>query len=178
MSVSALLSSSCALYDPIIILVMEPTTSHFPRSKSISHLTLRASPQIRLLSLVQSFCSGLQSDSLVCFRARTPLLCLSRARPRRRPSPPTPQQRRCPSWITTHRWVMDRRQLGFLQSSWIIYFLSVISLLASLEYHEFWIPTWENLYLHFLFIPIRHFPPHVFLSSFIPLITSSFFWES
>ena len=109
MSVSALLSSSCALYDPIIILVMEPTTSHFPRSKSISHLTLRASPQIRLLSLVQSLCSGLQSDSLVCFRVRTPLLCLSRARPRHRPSPPTPQQRRCPSWITTHRWVMRRQ---------------------------------------------------------------------
>lgn len=61
------------LYDPIIILVMELILLRIFHALSISHLTLRASPQIRLLSQVQSLWPSLTVTRLFQSEDSSPL---------------------------------------------------------------------------------------------------------
>ena len=126
------------LYDPIIILVMELILLHIFHALSISHLTLRASPQIRLLSQVQSRWPSLTVTRLFQSEDSSPLSQSCVASAQTIPSHPPAKTVSIVDYYSQVGHPLEtetRKSFRVLMN--YIFFLILISLLASLEYHEF-----------------------------------------
>ena len=111
------------LYDPIIILVMELILLHIFHALSISHLTLRPSPQIRLLSQVQSLWPSLTVTRLFQSEDSSPLSqsCVASAQ-----TIPSHPPAKTVSIVDYYSQVghHSQSQGKALESSWILYFSS------------------------------------------------------